>query len=144
MSSLTSVTHPVANDIARLLLRVTLGVTTLLHGIAKIVHPESLGWISEQLTAMSMPSFLAYGVFVGELIAPAFVLVGLFTRPAAAVIVVNMVFALLLAHGGDILRLNETGGWAIELQVYYVITALALVLVGGGRFGLLKGEGPLN
>lgn len=144
MTTTASTTHSVPNDTARLLLRVTLGGLMLLHGIAKIVHPESLAWISEQLVAKSLPGALAYGVFIGELLAPAFVLVGLFTRPAAAIIVVNMLFALVLAHGADFASLNETGGWAIELQVFYLITALVLVLIGGGRFGLLRGEGPLN
>lgn len=136
--------RPVHEDIALLLLRVTLALNLLLHGIAKIVHPESLGWIGDQLSSRGLPAFLSYGVFMGELVAPALILVGLFTRPAAALVVVNMIFALFLAHSGELFSLNETGGWAIELQSFYLMVAVVLMITGAGRFGVVKGNGRLH
>ena len=37
------------------------------------------------LAGMGLPGFLAYGAYVGEIVAPLLVLAGLFTRPAALV-----------------------------------------------------------
>lgn len=143
-SSSPVLVRPVREDIALLILRVTVALNLMLHGIAKIVHPESLGWISNQLTGKGLPGFLAYGVFVGELIAPALILVGVFTRPAAAVVMVTMFFAIFLAHGGEVTSLAETGAWAIETPIMFMMTALTLVLMGGGRFGLVKGQGTMH
>ena len=61
-------------DIGKLVLRLTLGLLMLLHGINKL-H-SGVGWIAGELASHNLPGFLAYGVFVGELIAPLMVLLG--------------------------------------------------------------------
>ena len=45
-----------------------------------------------------------------------------------------MLFAFALVHMGQLTQLNEQGGWALELQGMYLATALALVLLGPGRY----------
>jgi len=47
-----------------------------------------------------------------------------------------MLFAIGLAHSGDLLRVTKTGGWAIELQAFFLFTALAIMLMGPGRLGI--------
>ena len=61
------------------------------------------------------------------------VIVGLFTRLGALLILGNMLVALLLVHGGHFLMLTETGGWRLELQAFYLLTALAVLLLGPGE-----------
>jgi putative oxidoreductase len=117
-----------------LVMRLTVGCLMLFHGIAKIMHPDSLGFISGTLSAVGLPSFLSYGVYVGEVIAPLMIILGIFSRYAALVIVVNMVFAIFLVHSGDVFALTEHGGWRLELQAFYLLGALAIVLMGSGRF----------
>jgi putative oxidoreductase len=34
------------------------------------------------------------------------------------------------------LKISASGGWAIELQAMYLVTAIALSLMGPGRFGI--------
>ena len=75
-----------------------------------------------------LPAFLAYGVLLGEVVAPALLLVGLLVTPAALVIAFNMVVAILLAHSGQLLSLGKTGGWAIELQMFFLVTALVVAV----------------
>ena len=70
------------------------------------------------------------------MLAPILVLLGFYARVGAALIVVNMLFAILLAHRADLLVLTRTGGWALELQAFFLFTALALALMGPGRFGI--------
>ena len=115
--------HP---HLGALLLRAALALLLLLHGWAKIRY--GVGWIEGLLVQRGLPGFLAYAVYLGEVVAPLMLLVGFWVVPAAAVVVVNMVVALVLAHQGDWLALNRTGGWALELQAFYLVSALVVVL----------------
>ena len=127
-------------DAGKLLLRVAVGFLMLLHGIAKMTN--GVDGIEGMLEKNGLPAFIAYGAYIGEVIAPLFVIVGLFTRPAALVIAVNMLFAIFLAHADEIFSLGKQGGWAIELQGLYLFGALAIALLGAGRisFGGLRGR----
>jgi hypothetical protein len=58
----------------------------------------------------------AYGVYAGEVVAPLFVIAGFYSRIDAALIGINMLFAIGLVHGAEFFIRNETGGWALELQ----------------------------
>lgn len=130
------------NDFAKLLLRVTLAVLILLHGIAKI--GGGVGHITGMLAKVGMPEAFAYLVYIGEVVAPALVLVGIWTRPAALVIAINMVIAVLLVHTKDLLALTKTGGWALELQAFFFITALVVALQGAGRYSIGGANGRWN
>jgi putative oxidoreductase len=120
------------SDLGKLILRVALGVLILLHGIAKLrggVWP-----IEGMVVAHGWPSYIAYGALIGEVLGPLLLLAGFYARLGAALIAINMVFAFALVHLGQLTQLNEQGGWALELQGMYVATAIALVLLGPGRF----------
>ena len=54
----------------KLILRLTVGGLMLFHGIHKVLHPESLNFISSNLETAGLPGMLAYGVYVGEIVAP--------------------------------------------------------------------------
>ena len=123
-----------ANDLGKLILRLTLGILMLLHGIAKI--SGGTAGVEKMLASVGLPSFFAFGVYVGEVLAPVLVILGFYARVGAAVMVVNMLFAVLLAHRADLFLLTRTGGWALELQAFFLFTALALVFMGPGRFSL--------
>jgi putative oxidoreductase len=122
------------NDMARLLLRVTLGVLILLHGIAKL--QDGVGGIEGMLAARGLPAQLAYAVFIGEVLAPLMLIFGFYARIGAVLVAINMVVAILLVHMGQLASLNEQGGWAIELQAIYLVSAIALALSGPGRYGI--------
>lgn len=125
------------NDaVGKLVLRLTVGVLMLFHGVAKILHPGSLEFIGNLLAGAGLPSFVAYGVYAGEIIAPLMIIAGLHTRIGGLIIVVNMIFAIALAHTGDIFSLTQHGGWAIELQAFYLLGGLAVVLLGSGKFAI--------
>lgn len=121
-------------DLGLLILRLGLGVMMLLHGVAKISN--GLGGIEAVLAAQNLPSWIAYGVYVGEIIAPLFMIVGYYTRLASLVFVVNMIVAVALVHPNDIFVLTNTGGWAIEMQGLYILGALTLVFTGAGKYAI--------
>jgi putative oxidoreductase len=121
-------------DIGKLLLRLVLGILILFHGMDKMLH--GIGAIQGMVTGAGLPGFLAYGVYVGEVIAPVLLIAGFHARIGAALIAINMVVAILLVHTGDLLNLSPHGGWRLELQGMYLVTALALACLGPGRYSL--------
>jgi putative oxidoreductase len=121
-------------DAARLILRLVLGLCILLHGIAKIRH--GVGGIEEMLVAKGLPGVLSWGALVGEVLGPLMVLAGWHARIGAVLIAINMLFAIFLVHMGELFALGQQGGWAIELQAMFLFTAVALALLGPGRFSL--------
>jgi putative oxidoreductase len=125
------------NDaLGKLILRLTVGILMLFHGVAKITNPGTVDYISGVLSDSGLPSLLAYGVYVGEVIAPLMIIVGIYCRYGAMLVVVNMVFAVLLMHAGDIFSLTEHGGWRLELQGFYLFGALAIMFLGSGRHAI--------
>jgi putative oxidoreductase len=123
-----------ATDLGKLVLRIALGVLILLHGIAKVKGgPDFIVGVVEKA---GLPAALAYGVYIGEVLAPLLLIVGLFTRPAAIVVAINMLFAILLVHSGEIAQISKTGGWAIELQGMFLFAAIAVALLGAGRYSV--------
>ena len=119
-------------DLGKLILRLMLGVLMLFHGIAKLT--TGIAGIKGMLASAGLPQFLAYGVFVGEIIAPLMLIIGFYSRVGAALIIVNMLFAIGLAHMGDIFALSGHGGWRLELQAFFLFTAVALIFLGPGKY----------
>jgi putative oxidoreductase len=122
-------------DAGLLLLRLGLGALILFHGVYKLTH--GIAWIAGPLGKVGLPAWLAYGVYVGEVLAPVLVILGLWARPAALVIAFDMFMAIFLARRGDVAKINPAGGgWAIELELMYLVAALTVALAGSGRYGL--------
>jgi len=129
-------------DTALLILRLVLGILILLHGVSKLPQPPA--FIVDMLAQHSLPAALAYGAYIGEIVAPILLIIGMWTRLAAIVIVINMIFAVLLAHTGQLFSIGKTGGYALELQAMYLFTAIALAFTGAGRLSVGGRYGPLN
>ena len=129
-------------DAALLILRVVLGLLILLHGVSKLPPPPE--FLVSALSERGLPSVLAYGVYLGEIVGPILIIVGVWTRLGALLIVANMIVAVLVAHSGDVLQLNKQGGYELELQAMLLFTAVALVLTGAGRYSVGGRYGPLN
>jgi putative oxidoreductase len=120
------------NDLGKLVLRLALGILILLHGIAKL--RGGIGPIEGLVASAGLPAFVAWGVYVGEVLAPLLVIAGWYAVAGAAIIAVNMLFAIGLAHSAELLALGASGGWALELQGPYLATAVAVALLGPGRY----------
>lgn len=130
------------DDLGKLVLRLTLGILMLLHGISKL--GGGIGGIENMLVAHGLPAFFAWGVYVGEVIAPLLLIAGLYSRLGALLVAVNMVVAILLAHTSHLFELGNSGGWRLELQGMFLFSALALVLFGAGRYSAGGRHGRWN
>ncbi len=125
------------DDLGKLVLRLSVGLCLLPHGVGKIMnHTGSIDYLASYLAKVGLPSFIAYGAYVGEVIAPLMIIAGLLSRLGGLLVVVLMLFAILLVHTGDILSLNQHGGWALELQAFYLFGGLAIAFLGSGKFAV--------
>jgi putative oxidoreductase len=129
-------------DLGLLVLRASLAVIVLLHGIFKI--SAGVSWMAQPLAAFGLPSFVAYGVYVAEIVAPVLLIAGAWTRLAALVIAFDMAMAVLLVLRSRLFALNEAGGWAIELEALIFFAALALWFTGGGRYVVQRAPSRWN
>jgi putative oxidoreductase len=130
-------------DLGKLLLRLTLGVNMLLHGVHKAMH--GIDGITGMLAQKGLPTFIGPGVYLGELVAPIFIIVGVGTRLAGLMMSMTMVIAIGLAHSGDIFTLKaQSGSWGIELPGIYLLGGIAIALLGSGRFAVSKGQGRFD
>jgi putative oxidoreductase len=121
-------------DSAKLILRLALGILILLHGLAKL--NGGLAGIVGLVEAQGLPGFLGYAVLIGEIIAPLMVLLGFHARIGGLLIAINMLVAVVLMHMGQLGSLNSQGGWELELQGMFFAVAVALALLGPGRFSI--------
>ena len=135
-------THINTDDAGKLVLRAALAIILLFHGVAKLTG--GIGFVGDMLAKAGAPAALGYLVYVGEVIAPLMILAGILSRPAALVVAINMIVAVLLVHTSQFFTLNETGGWALELQGMFLIASVAVALLGAGRYSLGGAAGRFN
>jgi putative oxidoreductase len=123
-------------DAGLLLLRVSVAVVLLLHGLFKLTH--GIGWIEDMLRHIGLPGFLAYAVFLGEIVAPALLIVGVFGRLAGLVMAMDLSVAILLVQRAKLFTRGPAGGWGVELEGLILLVSLALALTGPGRYTLSR------
>jgi putative oxidoreductase len=132
---LNAVNGPLAkDDLGKLILRLAVGGLMLFHGLHKLF--DGVGAIKGMLAAQGLPEFIAYGVLMGEVVAPCLIILGILTRPAALVLAFTMVVAWLMVGTGKTFLLDKTGAWAIESLVYFFLAALAVAFCGAGRYSV--------
>ena len=123
-------------DLGKLVLRLTLGILMLLHGLDKL--KGGVAGMMPMVQGIGLPPWFAYGAYIGEVVGPAMVILGLFCRTGALFIFVNMIFAIGLVHRAELFTLGKEGGWALELQGMFLFTALALMLMSPGRYAFTR------
>jgi putative oxidoreductase len=130
-------------DIGKLILRLTVAILLVFHGISKLRH--GVAWMAGPLEAHHLPTWIAYGVYIGEVVAPILLIAGILTRPAALVVAFNLMMAMFLVLGPKTFAIDhQTGALGGELPLLYLFSALAIAFLGSGRFALSKGRGRWN
>ncbi len=97
--------------------------------------------MSTLLVQARLPGYLSHGILIGELLAPLFMVLGIYTRPAALIQVFVMSMAVYLVHSKQLFSMSEHGGYALELQALYLFGALAVFFFGAGRYSASHGSG---
>ena len=111
----------------------------MLHGSNSAIH--GIQHVKDMVRNAGLPEFIAYGNLIGEVVAPLFLIAGYKGRIAALIIAFNMLMSVLIAHRDIAFARNDFGGWMIELNVFYFMTALAIFFAGSGKYSLSRGRG---
>ncbi|QRA44498.1 DoxX family protein [Chryseobacterium cucumeris] len=121
-------------DSGLLITRIAIAFPMSVYGINKVIH--GVGFIEDMMSMHSLPSFFAYGVFAGEIIAPLMLIIGFRARLAGLIFAANCFTATILAQTANIFKLNEFGGWALELLVIYMLVSLSFFFTGAGKYAV--------
>lgn len=127
------------DDVGKLILRFTVAFLLIFHGIGKIEH--GIAWMRGPLSHFHLPFFIAYGVYIGEVVAPILVFLGILTRPAALAIVIDLVMAIVLVAHGRLFSLNRGGSYALEAEAFFLLLGIVLFFLGPGRYSITRGRG---
>lgn len=119
-------------DIAKLALRVALGVVFIVAGWMKISNME---FVVTMFGTVGIPAAFAYIVSYGEFIAGIALLLGVFAMYAASFVAVVMLVATFMVHWPNGFSLAN-GGY--EYNFVLLLVALAVVMLGAGRYALVK------
>lgn len=139
----TSDSSAPCGDCASLVLRIVLAVVLFPHGAQKL-----LGWFGGYgfhgtmqffENGMHIPAFFAFCAILIEFFGPLFLIAGLLTRAAAFLMGLEILVAACLVHVHNGFFMNWSGsqhGEGFEYHVLFIGAALAVVLLGGGRYSL--------
>ena len=122
------------NDIAKLILRLSVGLMMLFHGVEKIIN--GINGVKHLTKNAGFPEFLAYGVYIGEVIVPIFIILGLYARVASVFLAINMAMAIFLAYGSSLFSLGKNGAPLIELPLFYFVLSIVIFLLGSGKYAV--------
>ncbi len=120
-------------DAGLLLMRVGVGVMYLMHGWPKISDPgtwERYGGAMTNLGIEFAPAFWGFMAAFAEFGGGLLLIVGLLTRPAAAMMAFTMFVAALMHY----MNSDPFGIFAHPTKMIFVF--LGLVLIGAGRYSL--------
>jgi putative oxidoreductase len=122
-----------SNDFGILIIRISVSAIVLFHGVYKLFN--GISWMEAPLSQHGLPFYAAYGVYIAELIAPIFIIIGYKTRIAALTIVIDMFMAVFLVLKQQVFVIKAAGGgWGIELEALIFLSAVALFFTGGGKY----------
>ena len=121
-------------DLGILIFRILVAGFLIFHGMGNLL--SGYAFIKSMMVQSGLPEFMSYGAFIGEIIAPILIIIGYRARLSALFIALTMLIAILTTHAGEIFTLNQFGGWAIELQAFYLFGAIAIFFTGSGKYAL--------
>lgn len=124
-------------DLGYLLLRISTGGLLIFHGIHKAIHGHA--HIQQLLTEHGLPTWLWYGVPIGEILAPALLIIGFLARFSGLIIAFTLAVAIYLAFGLPGFELTQSGGIRVEYDLYYIFVGIAIFFTGSGKYSIYRG-----
>ncbi len=122
------------DDLGKAILRISFGFMFLLHGIHKIF--DGTAFIQGLFVDRGLPGFFAYGVYLGEVVVPILIILGLLTRISSIIWIGTSVVVVILMHSDNLFALNKVGAWVAEGIGVYLFAAITLLLTGAGKYSL--------
>ena len=120
-------------NLAALLLRMSMGVMFIAHGLLKMMVFTMAG-TAQFFDSVGFPSWMAYPVTLVEIIGGALLILGLYSRYVAAATIPVLLGALYVHLGNGWLFTAQNGGW--EYPAFLVMSAIVIVLLGDGDYSI--------
>ena len=120
-------------DYGTLLLRVTLGVMFLAHGLLKVLVYTVPGTV-QFFETQGFPGALAYAVIAAELVGGTLLTLGVYTRWVALALVPILLGAFNVHWPNGWVFSTPNGGW--EYPAFLTITTIVQSLLGGGALAV--------
>lgn len=122
-------------DFGKFILRFTLGFLMLFHGYKKMVY--GIEGIKALTVKAGLPELIAYGVYLGEIVIPILIILGLWTRISSFIYASTMGIAIYLAYSSQIFMLNaKSGALYIETPLFFMLGAISLMFIGAGKYSI--------
>lgn len=118
-------------DIAALVLRLTLGVMFIAHGLLKVMVFTLPGTV-QFFESVGFPGALAYLVVIAEIGGGLALISGVYTRQVAYALLPVLLGAFYVHSGNGWLFTNDNGGW--EYPLFLVAATFVQALLGPGRY----------
>ncbi len=120
------------------LLRISLGVMFLAHGLLLKVLTFGMAGTAGFFVSLGLPAWTAYATAGGEIIGGALLILGILTRPVALALTPILLGALVVHAGNGWVFSAPNGGW--EYPAYLLVLTLAQALLGTGAFAVSFGR----
>lgn len=128
-------------SLAPLVVRAIVGTIMTAHGLQKLfAGPANFGTGLAGL-GVPLPTLMAFVVVFVELIGGILLILGLFSRLAALLLIIDLVVAILLVKVNVGFLSPEGGGVGAELDLALIAGFLAILLAGPGRLSLDRALG---
>jgi len=128
---------------AAFILRVSLGLMFVAHGLLLKVLTFTIPGTVGYFQGLGYPGFFAYLVILGEIAGGLALILGVWTRTAALLLLPIMIGATLQHLGNGWVFTAKGGGW--EYPVFWTATLIVQALLGDGAFAMkvpaLSGNG---
>jgi putative oxidoreductase len=121
--------YPPKINFALLILRVAIGIFMLTHGYGKLLKlfgDEPITFADPIGLGVTTSLFLA--VFA-EVLCSIFLIMGLFTRPAAIPLIITMLVAAFIVHADDEFR-------GKEMALLYFLVYTVIAITGAGKYSI--------
>ena len=117
---------------AALILRVSIGVLLLAHGLLLKVFTFGIPGTVGFFESIGYPGFFAYLVIIGEIGGGIALILGVWTRAISLLLVPILIGATLQHAGNGWLFSAANGGW--EFPAFWTMTLLVQALLGDGAW----------
>ena len=121
-------------DLAALILRITIGIMFLAHGLTKLLVFTPAG-TAQFFASLGLPEFLAYLTIVFEIGGGICLVLGILVQIISWLTFLQMIVISFIHSSNGWSFGNAGGGW--EYPAFMSLTALSLALIGSGKFTVL-------
>lgn len=125
---------------AALLLRVSLGIMFVAHGLILKVGMYGMDGTVQFFQSIGLPAWTAYATVIAETVGGLLLIAGVWSRYVSLALLPILVGALAVHSGNGWVFSAENGGW--EYPLYLIVLSVAQALLGDGAFALGSSRRP--